>query len=245
MSDRTVPDVNGYVLAGGKSSRMGRDKALLELAGKPLVLRAVQKLQRVCKAVYILGNIEELSSYAPLVRDLHEGCGPLGGMEAAFIHSSENRSLGDWNLFMAVDMPFLPAGLLERWVRTVTQQKYARLAMFVVEGRLQPTLCLLHKDVASYVSDAVAKGQFKLLRALEEAAKELAVRMKTGLEEVFHRSLIEEEVFLAKDGSRMRWKPTEKQWAMRHLWFANLNTPEEFAAAQELVGGPGVTKIGR
>src|ERR1700730_11691463 len=104
-------DIGGYVLAGGKSSRMGRDKALLELAGKPLVLHAVVKLRRVCRDVHILSNRPQLEAYAPLVRDLHEGCGPLGGIEAALEHSQH-----DWNLFMPVDMPFLPSSFLFGWV---------------------------------------------------------------------------------------------------------------------------------
>ena len=108
MTRRMPSDLNGYVLAGGKSSRMGQDKALLKLAGKPLVLRAVEKLQQICADFYILGNRPELEIYAPLVRDLHEGCGPLGGIEAAFSHSAKA-----WNLFMAVDMPFLPVGFLD------------------------------------------------------------------------------------------------------------------------------------
>ena len=79
-------DVGAYVLAGGKSSRMGRDKALLELAGKPLVRHAVTKLRRVCEDVHILSGNMELAPYAPLVEDLHPGCGPIGGLEAAFEH---------------------------------------------------------------------------------------------------------------------------------------------------------------
>ena len=78
-----MPPVGGYVLAGGRSSRMGRDKALLELAGKPLVLHAVTKLRRVCAEVSVLSDNPELARYAPLVRDLHAGCGPMGGIEAA------------------------------------------------------------------------------------------------------------------------------------------------------------------
>ena len=84
---RVPLEVGGYVLAGGKSSRMGRDKALLELAGKPLVRHAVTKLRRVCADVQILSSDPELEAFAPLVRDMHPGCGPMGGMEAALGHS--------------------------------------------------------------------------------------------------------------------------------------------------------------
>ena len=105
--------VGGYVLAGGRSSRMGRDKALLELAGKPLIEHAVTKLRRVCAEVHILAGAEGehagLARYAPLVHDLHPGCGPISGIEAALTHTTH-----DWNLILAVDVPFLPTALLDR-----------------------------------------------------------------------------------------------------------------------------------
>ncbi len=228
---RQVPsDVNGYVLAGGKSSRMGQDKALLELAGKPLVLLAVEKLRQVCAEVFILGNRSELEIYAPLVRDLHEQCGPLGGIEAALLHSAK-----EWNLSMAVDMPFLPTGFLDGWIRMVVEQKSARIAMFTVDGRPQPALCLLHQEVAPYVRDAVGKEQFKLLQVLEAAAKELAVRQEVGLEAVFLNLPWGEDMAPLGNGGR-GWVPTAAQRAARHLWFANLNTPEEFAAAEAFAG---------
>jgi len=69
MVSRMPEEVGGYILAGGKSSRMGRDKALLELAGKPLVQHAVKKLRRVCMDVRILSNSGELGAYAPIVAD--------------------------------------------------------------------------------------------------------------------------------------------------------------------------------
>jgi molybdopterin-guanine dinucleotide biosynthesis protein A len=221
-------DVSGYVLAGGKSSRMGRDKALLELAGKPLVLRAVEKLRRVCAEVSIVGNRAELEAYAPLVRDLHEGCGPLGGIEAALLHSAK-----DWNLFMAVDMPFLPVGFLNAWVRRVTGDASARVALFTVTGRPQPALCLLHKDVAPFVSGAVTRDEFKLFAVLVEAGKELAARQRREFDEVFLNLPGSVDAF-DEDGAG--WAPTESQRGGMHLWFANLNTPEEFAEAAAVAG---------
>jgi molybdopterin-guanine dinucleotide biosynthesis protein A len=228
MMGRAPADVSGYVLAGGKSSRMGRDKALLELAGKPLVLRAVEKLRRVCAEVSIVGNRAELEAYAPLVRDLHEGCGPLGGIEAALLHSAK-----DWNLFMAVDMPFLPVGFLNAWVRRVTGDASARVALFTVTGRPQPALCLLHKDVASFVSGAVTRGEFKLFAVLVEAGKELAARQGRELDEVFLNLPGSVDVF-DEDGAG--WAPTAAQRGGMHLWFANLNTPDEFAEAAAVAG---------
>lgn len=230
MVRRIPSDVGGYVLVGGKSSRMGRDKALLELAGKPLALRAVEKLRLVCADVQVLGNRLELEAYAPLVRDLHVECGPLGGIEAALEHSRHA-----WNLFLPVDMPFLPWALLDWWVRMVIARKSARVAMFTVDGRPQPALCLLHKDVAPFVRRAVGRGEFKLFSALEEAAKELAAQEAEALDQVLLNLPWDVDAMIF-DEDRAGWRPTETQRRVRYLWFMNLNTPKEFEAAEFLAG---------
>lgn len=208
---------------------MGQDKALLELAGKPLAQRAVEKLRQVCAEVSIVGNRAELEVYAPLVRDLHEGCGPLGGIEAALFQSSRS-----WNLFMAVDMPFLPAGLLDAWIKKVMGLECARVALFTVDGRPQPALCLLHKDVAPFVSEAVTRGEFKLFPVLVEAGKELAAENGSGFARVFLNLPASSDAFEDCD---VGWTPTEAQREAMHLWFANLNTPQEFAAAAAVAFG--------
>jgi molybdopterin-guanine dinucleotide biosynthesis protein A len=225
-------DVGGYVLAGGKSSRMGRDKALLELAGKPLVFHAVSKLWRVCEDVHILSSSPELEAFAPLVRDLHGECGPLGGLEAALEHSRH-----EWSLFMPVDMPFLPAAFLEDWVRAVIVGHDTRVAMFTVDGVPQPLFCLLHEEVAPFVREAMGLGQYKVFPVLEAAGIELAARRGVAAGRTFLNSVWEERAeSFAKAGESGGLPPlTEGQRAAQHLWFANLNTPEEFAEAERHV----------
>ncbi len=215
---------------------MGRDKALLELAGKPLVLHAVAKLRRVCRDVHILSSTPELEAYAPLVRDLHEGCGPLGGMEAALAHSRH-----DWNLFLPVDMPFLPVAFLESWMATVLGRKLSgtRVAMFTVSGRPQSTFCLLHQEVAPYVRRAIERCEFKVFSMLEVAGNALAERQGVPLEQAFVNLPWDENAEFGGRTSSLQDRPcsmlTEAQRAAKHLWFANLNTPEEFADAERFV----------
>jgi molybdopterin-guanine dinucleotide biosynthesis protein A len=234
MAARTPSDVGGYVLAGGKSSRMGRDKALLELAGKPLVLHAVTKLRRVCADVHILSSRPELEMFAPLVRDLHEGCGPMGGLEAALEHSRH-----EWNLFMPVDMPFLPTAFLDGWLRTVLarEQMGTRIGMFTVEGVPQPLFCMLHKDVAPFVREAMRCGRYKVFPELESAAKKLAVRLGVSLTDTFFNTAweISTDLFIKKElsGGELWQMPTGAQVKAKEIWFDNLNTVEEFARAEE------------
>ncbi|HEX7157771.1 MAG TPA: molybdenum cofactor guanylyltransferase [Edaphobacter sp.] len=239
MAWRAPSKIGGYVLAGGKSSRMGRDKALLELAGKPLALHAVVKLRRVCEEVSILSNNPELDAYAPLVPDLHEACGPLGGIEAGLAHSRY-----DWNLFMPVDMPFLPSAFLDYWIRKMVlareQHNGARIAMFRVEDAPQPALCLLHRDVAPYISEAMGTGRYKTILVLEEAARDLARRRGGPFAEVIFY-LPWDEMSSFSTGPRTGeseawWTVTEAQQAAKKLWFVNLNTPEDFGEAEQHVG---------
>src|ERR1039457_1555123 len=169
--------ISGYVLAGGHSSRMGRDKALIELAGKPLIEHAVTKLRRVCTEVHILAGAEGehagLAQYAPLVHDPHPGCGPVGGFEAALTQSNF-----EWNLFLPVDMPFLPSALLDDWVRATLQDESrgARIAIFTADDLPQGALALLHREVLPYIVDAIESRRLKVFPALEEAGRELAAK---------------------------------------------------------------------
>ena len=237
MGEPIPHEVGGYVLAGGKSSRMGRDKALLELAGEPLIRHAVKKLRRVCMDVRILTNNEELATFAPIVRDIHPDCGPMSAMEAGLRHS-----IFEWNLFMAVDMPFVPSAFLFSWLRRSLAAKKnevfgaARVQMFEADGSPQPGLCLLHKGVAPFLTEALERGDYKLTPVLRAAGQALADRdgFLPGRGGFFCLPLVEfggSERGLGMDEDWMN--TTEAQQQAFPLWFANLNTPEELAEAEQ------------
>jgi molybdopterin-guanine dinucleotide biosynthesis protein A len=209
--------VTGYVLAGGRSSRMGQDKALLELCGRPLVERAIEKLQRVADRVCIVGSRPELGRYAEVVPDIREGCGPLAGAEAAVTDARTN-----WSLLMAVDMPFVPSGLLRWMIEGVLARVNVRIAMFSTDGLPQPTMTLLHKDIAPAIGEALGREERRLFPVLREVASDLAGRRELATEDLLWMPDIEESI---------RGYVSPKQWQEREHWFANLNTQEDFAAA--------------
>jgi molybdopterin-guanine dinucleotide biosynthesis protein A len=219
--------IGGYVLAGGRSSRMGTDKALLQLAGKPLIAHAVAKLRGLCAEVTILGANPALAAYAPLLGDTHPGCGPIGGMEAALKHSPHA-----WCLFLAVDMPFLPGAFMQSWMARWAQEEddAARIRLFTADARPQPGFCLLHRDVLPFLSEGILRGDFKLMRVFDGAARELALRNGVATESVlWSRPFNLEERSLLPGMNEI----ASAQLAARPLWFANLNTPEDFAVAEE------------
>jgi len=70
--------VTAFVLAGGRSSRMGRDKALVELAGQSLLQRAVDSTSSVVDEVKIVGDPAKYSSFGRVVPDVYAHRAPLG-----------------------------------------------------------------------------------------------------------------------------------------------------------------------
>ncbi|MFQ6111228.1 MAG: molybdenum cofactor guanylyltransferase [Nitrospinota bacterium] len=102
-------DVTGVILAGGESSRMGRNKAFLEVGGERLVDRAVSLLEGLFEELILIAN--DLSAYAYLglrtLPDRFPGKKSLGGIHTALLHMKT-----PYCFVAACDMPFLKEGLV-------------------------------------------------------------------------------------------------------------------------------------
>ena len=220
----TLP-ISGYILAGGRSSRMGRDKALISLAGRPLIEHAVIKLSRICANAHILSNDLALASFAPVIPDIHPNCGPISGIEAALAHSCH-----DWNLFLPVDMPLLPTALLSHWIAGALDSSSPGrgrpgIRIFTAGARPQPGLCLIHRAVAPLISRAIKRDEFALISVFEEVGGQVP--------NSFIRESLPNLSLVASATSPGPWdKLTEAQLAARSLWFLNVNTKQDLAIAQ-------------
>jgi molybdopterin-guanine dinucleotide biosynthesis protein A len=96
-----------FILTGGRSSRMGTDKAFLNFSAQTLIERAVAVAVSVCPQVSIVGDPAKFSRYGAVVQDVYRDAGPLAGIHAALLQSS-----AELNLILAVDMPFVSPELL-------------------------------------------------------------------------------------------------------------------------------------
>lgn len=145
-----INDFAGYVLAGGKSSRMGTDKALLEIGGQTLLERAVSTLSPNCgnrvKAVINEAqrdSFETRFSNLNFVTDLYGERGALGG-----IHAALENCESEWTLILACDLPLVtPEALLVLTKIAVTENFAAAIVPRQSDGRLQP-LCAAYRRKA-------------------------------------------------------------------------------------------------
>ena len=103
-----MSDLSAFVLAGGQSSRMSREKAFLELDGRSLLARALELAAAVAGEACIIGPREKVSSFGRVVEDIYPGRGPLGG-----IHAALSSSQSELNLILAVDTPFVRPEFLQ------------------------------------------------------------------------------------------------------------------------------------
>jgi molybdopterin-guanine dinucleotide biosynthesis protein A len=198
--------MNGFILAGGRSTRMGSDKALLNYAGRPLIAHAVAVLQDAGLTPHILGTRPDLAGYAPVIEDLHPGCGPLGGIEAALASSGS-----EWNVFLPVDLPLLPAVFL-RYLLERAMITGAPATIPTLGGQRQPLCAVYGRSLHAGVAAALQAGDYKVTRVIEDAAKALHAEI-----DVFSVEAVA--------GARGDW-PFDPPG---HRWFQNVNTPADMA----------------
>jgi molybdopterin-guanine dinucleotide biosynthesis protein A len=154
MTNKTV---SGFVLAGGKSSRMGRDKAMLEIDGEPLIARATRLVNSVLGEAAV---IAPTSGYETLglktIADDFPGHGPLGGIATA-LHVSRKP----WNLVIACDLPYLTKPWLNYLVERALKSAADALVPMNVRGP-EPLCAMYHKNAEVRIRTAVEGGMRKV-----------------------------------------------------------------------------------
>jgi molybdopterin-guanine dinucleotide biosynthesis protein A len=160
--------IHGVILAGGRSSRMGTDKALLEIGGKTMLLRLAEQLVKHCsKVVVASGDGRQEDAYREalgpaadrvrFVRDRFPDCGPLAGLHASLSALPEGYAF-----VMACDMPVISEPLLER------MREQAAAGPDVVRTPDQPFHALYHTRTAAVLERLLEQGEYRMMRALSQ-----------------------------------------------------------------------------
>jgi molybdenum cofactor guanylyltransferase len=160
-------ELAGFILAGGESSRMGRDKALLELGGEPLIVRTARLVESVAGPATVIGDADAFRALGlRTIGDDWPGAGPLGGIATALRASS-----APWSLVVACDLPYLTKAWLEYAIeRALASQADAILPMNLLGA--EPLCALYHERAEPGIRGALTLGTRKVTDALENVRVE-------------------------------------------------------------------------
>lgn len=154
--------VSGAVLAGGRSSRFGRDKALLTVNGEPLLARAARLLGEFCDEVLVIGGPERqgLVPHLRVIPDERPGVGPLGGIATAL-----RAMAGERLLVVATDMPLLSPAVLRLLVE---RSSGSDITVPVVEGRTQQLCAVYARSCLPVIDAQLARDDFAVAHLLAQ-----------------------------------------------------------------------------
>ena len=150
--------VTGFVLAGGSSRRMGRDKAKLMLGGETMVERQLRLLLSVCRSVAILGPPKNFEALQVIVLpDEFPGRGPLAGLYTALHWSST-----EFNLFRSCDLPFMESGFLHFLCQRAAQNRADVTVPISRTRRPEPLAAIYRRRALSTVRQSLEAAKNKM-----------------------------------------------------------------------------------
>jgi len=164
----------GFVLAGGLSTRMRRDKAMLDWHGEPLLAHRAQEVACVARSVVVLGPPSRYQALGLLCwSDIHPGLGPLGALETALQRTSE-----DWNLVVAVDLAGVDRSLLASLGDTAERARDAQATVVRevespetgdqrgVTCHVHPLCGIYHRSALAAVQEAIRRNDLRMMNLL-------------------------------------------------------------------------------
>lgn len=198
--------IDGFILAGGKSGRMGQDKGNLLLGEKTLIEHAASALLPVTGRVIVVGDLVEATHFLPVLRDEFKSAnGPQKRGAIIGMHAALAKAETTWSAVLACDLPFVSIAL---WERIISFEREDFDAVVPLQGDRKPQpLCALYR------SEACLPIVESILRGNDWSLHGLLRRVRTHFIEF-------------KEISDL---------PRANLFFSNLNTPEDYAAAQAVL----------
>lgn len=154
-------DVTGFITAGGRSSRMGIDKAWLEIGGQPIIERIIQALRTVTPTIGIIANTDAYFNLdLPVFADSVQGVGPLEAIRTALSNTSTDRVL-----LVGCDLPFVTPELFTFLLSVASHRD--TVVPLDAYNRLEPLCAIYCKDSLNIVSDLIESGERKVARLFD------------------------------------------------------------------------------
>jgi molybdopterin-guanine dinucleotide biosynthesis protein A len=163
--------ISAFILSGGASSRMGKEKGLLEFGGEPLIVRTARLLEPLVAAITVVGSPERyrslgLSAVADMVCGIPNENGgiqgPLAGIATALSVTGTT-----WNLILACDLPYLTAEWLD-WLLARAMLSGKEIVMPRTSRGLEPLAAVYRRECAPRIVASLGRGIRKVTEAMQE-----------------------------------------------------------------------------
>jgi molybdopterin-guanine dinucleotide biosynthesis protein A len=215
LSRVRLGSADAFILAGGHSSRMGQDKSLVTLNGAPLIQHAIAIFRSAGLEPRIAGARSDLSSYAPVVADdsAYPGLGPLSG-----ICSALDAGSAQYAIFLPVDLPLLPPGLISYLLHHAELTESAVTAASI-GGFIETFPVVIDRSATAALQTSLRSNDRNCLTAFRAAANALSKPF----------SILPAELLLQAG------QIADPNGLPAHTWFLSMNTPTDLARADALV----------
>ena len=163
----SLSNFTGYILAGGESSRMKRNKAFLQIGGETFIENAARTLAPVCGEIKVVLNksqthvIRKLPEQIPHIFDIYENRGALSGIHAAF-----NDCKTEFSVILAVDLPFVTSEVFAKLCKIAIEEKnFTAVVPRQNDERFQPLAAIYKvKDSLPKIEKILADEKFFSVR---------------------------------------------------------------------------------
>lgn len=147
--------ITAIILAGGKSKRMGTDKALLQINGISLLEKSIKLCEGVCDEIIISSNNVEHQQFGyPVIADEFTGCGPIGGISTCL-----NKSETHWNFVISVDAAFVEPEFVSFLISELDESD----AIIPVHAKgKEPLIALYNKACLPLMHENLKSGDLKM-----------------------------------------------------------------------------------
>lgn len=148
-------------MAGGKSSRMGSDKGLINFKGKPMIQHIIDTLESMNVPIMIIANNGAYRDFGyPVYNDIIPEKGPIGGIYTALHHTTTDK-----NIVISCDTPFVSKTLIQL---LLDQSENQMVTIPEFDGRQHPLIGIYDKNTVDVFKSKIEKDELKLQFANEE-----------------------------------------------------------------------------
>lgn len=154
-------DITGFLLAGGQSKRMRKEKGFVHFRGIPLAKYPLQLFPKVCNQFYINSNNTEYESFGiALIKDNYLNLGPLGGILTCLEFSTT-----EYNLFLPVDCPNVNLGLINH---LIINAKKSEVTVPMMNNYTEPLIGIYKRSIRNKLNELLNVNMIKMTDVLNE-----------------------------------------------------------------------------